>query len=207
MLATSKSSVAVRSATPEDISQIHAIYSHYISHTPTDMHHTPPDLVSFTADYESLVSRDLPYLVAVPSPGLNIQECSEKTDTTNNYIQDQRQDAGRILGFIHGSPFRGHKVGYSHTAELTIICDPHAIKRGVGGALMKAFVVALQDGGMIQQLLAFMTVLEDEREDERVKKFYEKWQFTEAGKLVDVGEKFGRKFSKRWMQRSILLGE
>ncbi|KAK2735143.1 hypothetical protein CKAH01_07927 [Colletotrichum kahawae] len=158
-------SVIVRAATLEDMDTVHAIYSHYILHTPTDMHHVTPSLTSFIAEYENISSRNLPYLVAV----------------------------GRILGFIHAFSFRGYKVGYSHTAELAIICHPGAIKQGVGSALMKEFLRSLEEGGAIEQILAFMTVLEDPEEDNRVKSFYEKWGFREVGKMVDVGQKFGRR--------------
>ncbi|KAH9227229.1 hypothetical protein K456DRAFT_1849272 [Colletotrichum gloeosporioides 23] len=158
-------SFKVRAAVLQDMDMVHAIYSHYILNTPTDMHHVPPSLTSFIAEYEDLSSRNLPYLVAT--------EC--------------------ILGFIHAFPFRGYKVGYSHTAELAVICHPGAIKQGVGSALMKEFLRSLEEGGAIQQILAFMTVLEDPEEDNRVRSFYEKWGFKEVGKLVDVGQKFGRR--------------
>lgn len=58
---------------------------------------------------------------------------------------------------------------------------------------MKEFLRSLEEGGAIEQILAFMTVLEDPEEDNRVRSFYEKWGFKEVGKLVDVGQKFGRR--------------
>jgi L-amino acid N-acyltransferase YncA len=181
----------IRSARPEDIPQVHAIYSHYVLHTPTDMHHVPPSLASFAADYGSLTSLDLPYLVAVASPYVDISQSPNEASETS--LKQESQDTGHVLGFIHAFPFRGYKLGYSHTAELAIICHPDVIKHGVGSALMKAFLDALEKGRKIEQILAFMTVLEDEREDSRVKGFYEKWGFREAGKMTDVGQKFGRR--------------
>ena len=181
----------IRPARPEDIPQVHAIYSHYVLHTPTDMHHVPPSLASFAAEYESLTSLDLPYLVAVTSPDPDMSQSQNETSETT--LKHQSQDAERVLGFIHAFPFRGYKLGYSHTAELAIICHPDAIKHGVGSALMKAFINALENGRKIEQILAFMTVLEDQEEDRRVKGFYEKWGFRNAGKVVDVGQKFGRR--------------
>ena len=182
----------VRSATLEDIPQVHAIYSHYVLHTSTDMHHVPPSLAFFTAEFESLTGLGLPYLVAVaPSHLGNSVNTADKVAGTTS--KQASQDSARVVGFIHTFPFRGYKLGYSHTAELAIICHPDAIKRGVGSDLMHAFLDALEKGGKIEQILAFMTVLEDESEDSRVKSFYEKWGFREAGTLADVGQKFGRR--------------
>ena len=160
----------IRPAKAEDIPYIHSIYSHYVLHTVTDLHHVPPTLSSFTVEYESLTSAGLPYLVATSS-----------------------SSEAQILGFIHAFPFRGYKIGYAYTCELAIICHPDATRRGVGSALMNAFLDAIAKGGRIEQILAFMTVLEDEGEDQRVKRFYEKWGFREAGTLTGVGQKFGQR--------------
>lgn len=188
---TLKSAVIVRTAAPEDISHVHAIYSHYILHTATDMHHVPPSLTSFTDEYETLLSCGLPYLIAIASPEPDISPPSARA--ADSVSEQQNQGPGHILGFIHAMPFRGYKVGYSLTAELAIMCHPDSVKRGVGSALMQAFLDALKEGGAIEQVLAFMTVLEDEDEDKRVKSFYEKWGFREVGRMGDVGQKFGRR--------------
>lgn len=184
-------SFKVRAAVLQDMDMVHAIYSHYILNTPTDMHHVPPSLTSFVAEYEDLSSKNLPYLVATGFHELDMPQ--PMTMSTDIWSQQQSQPAERILGFIHAFPFRGYKVGYSHTAELAVICHPGAIKQGVGSALMKEFLRSLEEGEAIEQILAFMTVLEDPEEDNRVRSFYEKWGFKEVGKLVDVGQKFGRR--------------
>jgi L-amino acid N-acyltransferase YncA len=176
----------VRPATPDDIPQVYAIYSHYVLHTPTDMHHSPPTLSSFTADYHSITSLNLPYLIAVTP--------SSTTSSTQTPETNPRQEHPmRVLGFVHAFPFRGTKAGYAHTAELAIMCAPDATKRGVGSALMESFLRALREGRKVEQVLAFMTVLEDEGEDRGVRSFYEKWGFREAGRLAGVGRKFGRR--------------
>lgn len=128
----------IRSAKPEDITQVHAIYCHYVLHTPTDMHHNPPSFDSFLAEYESLTSLELPYFVAVAPPYLDAVQSADEATTTS--LEQQKKSSERILGFIHAFPFRGYKLGYSHTAELAIICHPESIKHGVGSALMKAFL-------------------------------------------------------------------
>lgn len=181
----------IRPAGPEDILKVHTIYSHYVLHTPTDMHHVPPSLASFAADYQAYISHGFPYLVAVDSPDLGKPQSTTETATIG--LKQPGEDAHRVLGFVHAFPFRGSKLGYSHTAELAIICHPDAIKHGVGSALMASFLDALEKDQKIEQILAFMTVLEDEREDKRVKGFYEKWGFREVGKMVGVGQKFGRR--------------
>lgn len=168
---TQELSTLTRAATPKDVPQIHAIYTHYVNNTITDLHHKPPSLDDFMIDFKSLLFHDMVYLVA--------------TDT---------EDDNRVLGFIHAFPFRGYKLGYAQTIELAIMCKPDAIRRGVGSVLMGAFLVSLQKLGWHEQILAFMTVLEDEVEDKRVKSFYEKWGFHEVGIMTDVARKFDRKF-------------
>lgn len=231
MLPILNPTITVRTATPEDIPHVHAIYSHYVLHTATDLHHVPPSLAAFTAEYETSLALGLPHLVAVTAP--------DSARAAEYHLQqvppspEEPGAAGPVLGFIHATPFRGHKVGYARTVELAIMCHPGAVQRGVGSALMQAFLAALERraGGTTEQVLAFMTVLEDEADDQRVKGFYEKWGFREVGRLEDVGQKFGRRcvvflklngcasyylsevsliycrFSKRWMQRSVVMGE
>lgn len=159
-----------RPARRADVPQIHAIYSHYVLHTITDMHHEAPKLESFLTEVETTLSHGMPYIVAIDP-----------------------KDGDEVLGFIRGYSFRGYKVGYAQTVELAIMCHPDQTKRGIGSALMKAFLAALQDLGKHDQILAFMTVLEDKADDQRVKGFYEKWGFRESGFITDVGTKFGRK--------------
>lgn len=182
----------IRSAQSKDIAHVHAIYCHYVVHTITDLHHEPPSLSSFTADFESLTSSGLPYLVAVSSPRPDSSQPSDQAFESSTMGHAQA-DEERILGFIHAFPFRGYKIGYARTAELAIMCHPDAIQKGVGGALMKAFLDAMAKAGKIEQILAFMTVLDDEGEDRRVRSFYERWGFREAGILTGVGQKFGRR--------------
>lgn len=180
----------IRPAQAGDIPDVYDIYSYYVLHTITDLYHETPSLGSFTAEYESLTSNGLPYLVAVSSSGLaNPQTTAQARE---NSVVEHTQPP-EVLGFIHAFPFRGYKVGYAITAELAIMCHPDAIKKGVGSALMKAFLDAIAKNDKIEQILAFMTVLENEVEDRRVKGFYEKWGFREAGMLTGVGQKFGKR--------------
>lgn len=165
-----EASVLVRNAQKEDLPQIHAIYRHFVLKTITDLHHEPPSLEDFNIEFETLLSHDMPYLTAVAT-----------------------EDKEKVLGFIHAFPFRGYKLGYARTVELAIMCHPDAIERGIGSALMKSFLESLRNLGKHEQILAFMTVLEDEAEDRRVKGFYEKWMFREVGVMKDVAQKFGRK--------------
>ena len=185
----------VRPATSKDLPEILDIYSHYILHTTTDMHHSPPTLAALTADFESILSLNFPYLVAVAStPPIDSTESSGHDSGIGTiYPKQEEQHQERVVGFIHAFPFRGYKAGYACTAELAIICHPDATRHGVGSVMMEAFLTALQEGKKVEQILAFMTVLEEETEDRRVKQFYEKWGFRESGKLADVGQKFGRR--------------
>jgi hypothetical protein len=72
------------------------------------------------------------------------------------------------------------------------MCAPDATKRRVGSALMEGFLRAPREGRKVEQVLAFMTVLEDEGEDRGVRSFYEKLGVREVGRLTGVGWKFGR---------------
>ena len=173
-------SIMIRPATAEDITHVHAIYTHYVIHTITDLHHEPPSLSSFIAEYETLTSSGLPFLVAT--------SLSES----------------RILGFIHAFPFRGYKIGYASTVELCIMCHPAHTRRGVGSALMKTFLNALAEGGRVELILAFMTVLEDAGEDARVKGFYEIWGFCEVGVLKDVGVKSEKRQVVPLVEREVM---
>ncbi|CRG86156.1 hypothetical protein PISL3812_03159 [Talaromyces islandicus] len=186
----------IRAATENDISQVHAIYSHYVANTVLTFMQTTPPLQSMLDKFKTNTeSRRLPYLVAV-------DKSNDKT----------------VLGFAYLSPFRGTMFSYGPTVELTIFLSPEYKQNGIGSYLLAELLSKVQSGGKehvaqhravehagynghethsepmpIRNILACMALDPDGRDQgEGLRKWYEQRGFVERGRLKGAGLKKGK---------------
>lgn len=208
--------IKIRPATEDDISQVHAIYSHYVRETVLTFLQNPPPLEAMVAKFRgNTVVHGLPYLVAVEE-----DEESHKTDV--------------VLGYAYLSPFRGTMISYGGTVELSLFLHPEQRNRGLGTKLLATLLSMLgpypntttssdkEDGIVstgisangishlarehqgypdyevavsvpVRSVIACMA-LDTEGKDggEGLRKWYEKRGFVERGRLKGVGFKRGR---------------
>ena len=157
------SEVVLRRAKIEDASQIHAIFSHYVHTSVATYYFTPPPVSLIRAKIERSISNDLfPFFVAVAG------------DT--------------VLGYVYGSEYRVLE-GYRHVIEDSIFIHPDHVGRGVGKKLLGSLIEECQTLGYKRMVAVFGSGREELPGTFRL---HESFGFREVGRLLGVGEKFGR---------------
>jgi L-amino acid N-acyltransferase YncA len=105
--------IELRPATPADIAEIHAIYSHHVLNGLASFEEAPPPPAELRRRYEEVTSRGLPYLVA----GF----------------------AGTIAGYGYCTLYRSRSA-YRYTLEDSVYVRAGAEGRGVGRALLAELI-------------------------------------------------------------------
>lgn len=92
---------------------------------------------------------------------------------------------GAVLGFATAGCFR-EGPGYRHTLETSLYVVSQARRRGMGCALMNRLEAAAR-AGRVHVLVAAIS-----GENTDAIAFHARMGFTEAGRMAQVGRKFGR---------------
>ncbi|EAR49680.1 phosphinothricin N-acetyltransferase, putative [Oceanicola granulosus HTCC2516] len=104
--------------------------------------------------------------------------------------------AGAVAGFATFGPFRGGS-GYRHTAELTVHLTEAARGQGLGRRLVAALEAEAAGQG-VHVLVAAISA-----ENAGALAFHARLGFEEAGRLAEVGRKFGRWLDLVLMQKRL----
>jgi phosphinothricin acetyltransferase len=105
--------VQLRAATPDDIGDIHAIYSHHVLTGLASFEEEPPAPAELRRRLDEVTGRGLPYLVA--------------------------DFGGTVAGYGYCSLYRTRSA-YRYTLEDSVYVRPDAQGRGVGKALLAELV-------------------------------------------------------------------
>ncbi len=108
------------------------------------------------------------------------------------------EEAGRVVGWASMSPY-SDRCAYARTAEVSVYIDENARGRGLGGVLLDAVLVAGKTAS-IKQVIARVT-----EGNEASLRLHAKRGFFEAGRLRQVGEKFGKVLDVHIFQKSLAL--
>ncbi|QUS37497.1 N-acetyltransferase family protein [Tardiphaga alba] len=163
--------IDIRAATPADLPAITAIYEEAVLHGTATFELDPPDLAEMTRRYEALSGGGFPYFVAV--------------------------DGDQVLGYAYAGPHRP-RVAYRFTVEDSIYLAPAAQRRGVGGRLLAALILACEAKGFRQMV----AVIGDSANAGSVA-VHRNAGFQMIGTHPDVGFKFGRWLDTISMQRAL----
>ena len=116
----------IRPSLPEDIPSITAIYAHHVLHGTGTFEVTPPTPEDMRARREDVLSKGLPYLVAV--------------------------DGDNVLGFAYCNWFKP-RPAYRFSAEDSIYLAPEANGRGLGRLLLTELMAQAEKAG-VRKLIA-----------------------------------------------------
>jgi phosphinothricin acetyltransferase len=105
---------------------------------------------------------------------------------------------GDLLGYAYASQFRD-RAAYRATCENSIYVAADAARRGVGKALLLALCDAARTAGFREMI----AVIGDGSGNHASVGLHRACGFAEAGKLTNVGQKFGRWLDVVYMQRSL----
>ena len=103
----------LRAATPDDIGEIHAIYSHHVLKGLASFEEQPPSAAELRRRFDEVSGRGLPYLVA--------------------------DFGGTVAGYGYCSLYRSRSA-YRYTLEDSVYVRPDAQGRGVGRALLAELI-------------------------------------------------------------------
>ncbi|MBS1675519.1 MAG: N-acetyltransferase [Actinobacteria bacterium] len=168
----------IRPVQVTDLPAIRDIYNHFVrtSTVTFDEKETEPE--SWLHKYELLAESGLPFLAAVDDDG----------------------DREVLLGFAYAQHWRA-KSAYRFSAEDTIYLAPHAAGRGLGKALLQA----LLDASVAAGLREIIAVIEPTAAEASIA-LHRRYGFEDAGRLRNVGVKFGRSLDVVFLQKSLPAG-
>lgn len=161
--------LTIRTATAQDVPAITAIYNETGVATTASYDLAPVTVADRLAWFEGKQRRQFPVMVAEVSP-------------------DDGQDANAtpvIVGFAAYGSFRD-KAGYDFTVEHSVYVVPDRRAGGVGRMLMSALIDHARGRG-----IHVMVGVVDANNSASIQ-FHEQLGFTVAGRLEEVGRKFGR---------------
>lgn len=115
------------------------------------------------------------------------------------FLVAEGADAG-VLGFAYAQHWRA-KSAYRFSAEDTIYLSPDAAGRGLGTALMEALLDACAAAGL-REIIA---VIEPTAAAASIA-LHRRYGFGDAGRLRNVGVKFGRSLDVLFLQKSLSSG-
>ena len=100
---------------------------------------------------------------------------------------------GKVLGYAYASQFRD-RPAYAATCEDSIYIEPDSIGRGIGTRLLDALIEAARADGF-EQMIAVIGGAEPASVA-----LHARAGFSEAGRMRNVGRKFGRVLDTLYMQ-------
>lgn len=110
------------------------------------------------------------------------------------FVATDSQD--RVIAWASLSPFHARSA-YRHTVENSIYLQPQFQRQGIGSALLEKLIESAKSLGH-RQMIALISA--DQPGSIRL---HEKFGFRKAGRLDDVGLKFGRWLSVEYWQLTV----
>jgi len=115
----------IRSCLEADMPAVTAIYQHHVRHGTASFETEPPALDEMCRRRYDIVSKGLPYLVAV--------------------------SGGDVIGYAYAGTYRP-RAAYRDTVENSIYIHPESIDRGIGKHLLSALIAACETLGLRQMI-------------------------------------------------------
>lgn len=166
-------SVTLRVATPDDAAELLSIYAPYIRNTALTFEYDVPTVAAFRERVEKTLAY-YPYLVAL--------------------------SAGEIVGYSYAGRYHP-RAAYAWDAEMSIYLTPAVHRQGVGSLLYRRMEDVLRAQNIVTTV-ALITPPMDEYTDFGSVPFHERMGYHLAGRMANLGYKFGR-----WYDSVIMIKE
>ena len=172
-----KRPVGVRAVRLSDAGALAALYRYYVEETAISFEYAAPDAAEFRRRIEKTAAAGYPYFVAVYR--------------------------GEIIGYAYAGPFIP-RAAYDCSAELSIYVKRGETGKGVGKLLYRTMERTLKKQGITH---LYACIAYPEGEDPYVTmnsvEYHYHMGYAMAGYFKDCAEKFGRKYSMVWMEKSL----
>lgn len=165
--------VQIRSAAPDDVSALTALYNHYIEHTPATF-----DLEPWTVERR------------------RVEWFDNYAPTGPHRILVAEEASGRIVGMTYSGPWH-RKAAYASSVETSVYCLAGETGRGLGRALYSALFTALE-AEPLNRAFALITLPNDASEA-----LHRRMGFESVGVLPEAGRKFDRFWDVAVWQRPL----
>jgi L-amino acid N-acyltransferase len=180
----------IRLATVADLPAINAIYNHYVQHSTCTYQLAP----SSAGEREAWFARHGPRLPVTVVQAGGAAAPAERTSRAEASLAGPA--AGPILGWASLTPLH-ERPAYRFTVEDSVYVHPDRRHRGIGRALL-ADLLRRSDELGYRNVIASISA-----DQEPSIALHRQMGFTEAGRLVKVGYKFGRWLDVLYMQRTV----
>jgi L-amino acid N-acyltransferase YncA len=169
--------ITIRPALESDLPQALAIYGHHVLHGLASFEEQPPELTDFTARWQAIVEKNLPYVVAVT-------------------------EAGNLVGYAYAGPYRA-RPAYRYSVENSVYVAPDAARQGLGKKLLSRVIEDCEKLGHVRQMIA---IIGNSGNDGSIG-LHAHLGFEMIGTLKSVGFKHGGWVDTVMMQRAINKGD
>lgn len=166
--------IAVRPATPDDAAAVQAIYAFHVAHGTASFDTEAPDEAFWRDKIAHVAARGWPFLVA----------------------ERAGEGAGEVVGHAYATQFRD-RAAYAHSCENSIYVADGWQGQGIGRGLMATLIDAARTSGF-EQMIAVIGGGEPASVA-----LHAALGFEHAGRMRNVGRKFGRTLDTVYMQRDL----
>ena len=154
------------------------------------------DLARITAIYNHYIIETPVTFDLEPVTLANRREWLGQFSTTGSHRLFVAEENGIVAGYAGSHQFRPRKA-YDTTIEATVYCAPEATGRGIGTLLYTAVFDAVR-GEDLHLAVAGITV-----PNEASIALHERFGFTLAGLMHQIGRKFGRYWDVAWYEKPL----
>ena len=168
--------ITVRTASPEDASEILNIYAPYVENTAITFEYDVPDLNEFRQRIVNTLKK-YPYIVAV--------------------------EDGKIVGYAYAGTFKA-RAAYDSSVETSIYIKTDERGKGIGKTLYNELESRLKEQGILN-LNACISWIDtpDEYLTHQSPEFHARLGYTRCAHFHKCGYKFGKWFDMIWMEKMI----
>lgn len=166
----------IRSANMGDGEEISKIYSYYVENTAITFETVSPTGEEFEKRISDVLLGGYPYIVA--------------------------EEHGKILGYAYAVRL-GKREAYFPSTEVSVYVKKDARNTGIGKLLYGELEKELKKRN-ITNLYACITCATEENDNyvtDASVRFHHKMGYSEVGHFNRCGEKFGRRYSVKWMEK------